>query len=298
MQATLTIHQQHPLSRFCTFGIGGPARYFLEVNTIAEMQQALHYASVNQLSYMILGKGSNCLFDDRGYDGLVILNKVDFIQNTPPNCFYVGAGYSFSRLGTLTARKGWAGLEFASGIPGSVGGAVYMNAGANGGETSHTLSAIEFVCPTGELLTFARHDLDFAYRSSPFQRMAGAIVSATFVLAVGEEARKTQIDIVKYRKTTQPYGDASAGCVFRNPPDVSAGSLIERSGLKGKRIGGAMVSKKHANFIVNSGGATARDVLSLQKTIQEHIRNAIGVELTSEIIYIPYQGICQGAFHE
>lgn len=285
MTATLT--KTKLLKDYSTFGVGGPAREFVEVATIDQMRTTLTQAKRNGQRFFILGKGSNCLFDDAGFEGLVILNKIDFCQNEPDRIFYVGAGYSFSRLGTLTARKGWTGLEFASGIPGSVGGAVYMNAGANGGETCDTLISVDFVDTNGTLIRYKREELSFQYRSSPFQKMAGAIVAATFALNPDVNARKDQIKIVRYRQTTQPYNLPSAGCIFRNPPETSAGALIERAGLKGLRVGGAMVSSVHANFIVNTDNATAQDVLALIKIIQAEVYKSSGVTLRSEVIYVP-----------
>src|ERR1700741_1309646 len=136
------LQSNKPLKDVCTLGIGGPARYFIEAHTIEDIQQALQFCKVEGLDFFILGKGSNCLFDDRGFDGLVISNKIDFFANPSPGVFHVGAGYSFSLLGVQTARQHWSGLEFASGIPCTVGGAIFMNAGANGSETCTALSSV------------------------------------------------------------------------------------------------------------------------------------------------------------
>ncbi len=236
---------------------------------------------------MILGKGSNCLFDDRGFDGLVILNKIAFCEFEGP-LVHVGAGYSFSLLGTQTARKGWSGLEFASGIPGSVGGAVYMNAGASGAEVCNPLVEVTYVSELGEIQTLARDQIDFSYRFSAFQNRKGAIASAKFLLQPSEEARTKQLGIIDYRTRTQPYGDKSAGCVFRNPQPHSAGALIQQSGLKGKRIGGAEVSTLHANFIVNKDNATSQDILELAAYVKEAVKEKTGVDLEMEIRCIPY----------
>lgn len=280
------------LHELSTFKIGGPARYFTEVTTIEQMRDALRFCRENHLRYQLLGKGSNSLFDDRGFDGLVIASRIDFIEYPTPLQVRAGAGYSFSRLGAQTARNGLKGLEFASGIPGSVGGAVYMNAGANGGDTSGVLASVDFIDADGNLQTFARHDLSFGYRTSPFQEMRGAVVAATFTLTPDPEARQRQITIVDYRKRTQPYTQPSAGCVFRNPGEgcQSAGALIEQSGLKGMRLGGAQVSDLHANFIVNSDAASAVEVLQLMALVQETVYQKKGVSLESEVLYVPYGG--------
>jgi UDP-N-acetylmuramate dehydrogenase len=274
------------LSDLTTFGIGGPAQYFIEVTTIERMQEAMKYCHEHQLRYLVLGKGSNILFQDGGFNGLVILNKIHFCQQNE-GTFYVGAGYSFSLLGSQTARKGWAGLEFASGIPGSVGGAVYMNAGANGGETFHHLTEVTYVDPKGELKILPKTALTWGYRASWFQQNPGAIAAAKFHLEPSTEARQKQLKIIDYRTKTQPYGDMSAGCVFRNAPNSSAGALIEQSGLKGFSIGGAEVSTLHANFIVNRQNATAEDVINLAAHVKKVVHEKTGHDLEMEIRVIP-----------
>lgn len=288
MNSEFSLQENKPLSSLCTFGIGGPARYFLEVRTIEQMQQALSLCKANQWNFFILGKGSNCLFDDRGFHGAVILNKIDFINRPSPEVFHVGSGYSFSLLGVQSARQGFEGLEFASGIPGSVGGAVFMNAGANGMETCQSLTSVDYLSDDGVLSVLKREELTFSYRKSPFQKMNGAIVGATFTLTSAQGARKKQIEIVNYRTATQPYGEKSAGCVFRNPPKGHAGALIDQIGLKGKNIGDAKISSKHGNFIVNEGHATAQDVLDLIQLIKNQIMEKTGIELEIEICHIPY----------
>ncbi len=266
------------LKDFTTFGIGGPAKYFIEVHTIPELQEAIQYSGRS----IVLGKGSNVLFDDRGFDGLVILNKIHFCEQNGSE-FRVGAGYSFSLLGTQTARKGFAGLEFASGIPGSVGGAVYMNAGANGGETFQTLTHVTYVDQQGEVQELSKEQLKFDYRFSSFQTMPGAIAAARFHLLTSTEARQRQLKIIDYRTKTQPYGDLSAGCVFRNTAGHPAGALIEQCGLKGFSIGGAQVSTVHANFIVNRCDATTQDVLQLAAHVKKTVFEKTGHALEMEI---------------
>ncbi|MBS4169209.1 UDP-N-acetylmuramate dehydrogenase [Parachlamydia sp. AcF125] len=286
MDFPFACQQNKLLSTLSTLGIGGPARYYVEVGDIASMQQILMFCSEQALPFFILGKGSNCLFDDAGFDGVVIHNKIGFFENPQAGLFRVGAGYSFSLLGVKTAREGWSGLEFASGIPASVGGAVFMNAGANGWETCDSLLEVEYVDERGQLCVFSREKLEFSYRTSPFQHMSGAIVAASFFLSPLDSARQKQFQILDYRKKTQPYGEKSAGCIFRNPPGGHAGALIEQTGLKGQAIGGAKVSCMHANFIVNEGNARAREVLELIAHIKEEVLKQQGVELESEVRYI------------
>jgi UDP-N-acetylmuramate dehydrogenase len=252
------------------------------------MQEAIAFCFLEKLSYFVLGKGSNTLFDDRGFNGLIILNKILFCEMEGTQVF-VGAGYSFSLLGIQTAKKGFSGLEFASGIPGTVGGAVYMNAGAGGSETCASLIEVLFINEEGELVTLKKEEIEFGYRFSSFQKRKGAIVAAKFQLQAEEGAKEKQRTLLTYRMTTQPYKDLSAGCIFRNPQGGSAGALIEACGLKGKRIGGAAVSPMHANFIVNQGAATAQDVEALAAFVQNTVKKRHGIDLEMEVRRIPYE---------
>ena len=282
----LPFQQNRPLKELTTFGIGGLAKYWQDVRSIPEMQNALMICRESNLPYFILGKGSNCLFDDQGFDGVILVNKIDFFEHPSPEIFHIGAGYSFSLLGTQTARQGWSGLEFASGIPGSVGGAVFMNAGANGRETCESLVSVDFVDDQGMLKQIHKSELLFSYRHSSFQTMAGAIVGATFMLTPSATARAKQLEIIAYRTKTQPYGEMSAGCIFKNPTCGHAGALIEQSGLKGMSIGDAQVSTLHANFIVNKGSATAKDVHALIAHIKKEVKAKTKIDLESEVRYI------------
>ena len=276
------------LSALSTFGIGGPARYYVEAKQPLEAREAIEWALAGKVPVFILGKGSNCLFDDRGFDGLILHNKIDFCEFSEESV-YVGAGYSFSLLGVQTARRGFSGLEFASGIPGTVGGAVFMNAGANSQETKDSLSQVHFLGMDGEEKLFLSQDLQFSYRFSPFQTMPGCILAARFSLTNKAEARQKQFSILEYRLKTQPYKEKSAGCIFRNPTsDLSAGALIDRCGFKGAVSGGARVSEMHANFIVNAAGASSADVLTLIQQIQEKVAEKSGIHLEPEVRRIPF----------
>lgn len=271
------------LREFSTFGIGGPIHLFAEICSLQEMKEAFFFAQHEKIPLFIIGKGSNTLFDDRGFSGLVLLNKIDFCT-WKDNQVSVGAGYSFSLLGVQSARKGLAGLEFASGIPASVGGALFMNAGANQRETFDSLLSVVYLHRDGIVKEYMKSDLEWGYRSTSFQKMEGAIISATFELKPHEESRKTQLAIVEYRIKSQPLKEKSIGCIFRNPsPSSSAGALIDQCGLKGFCVGGAKVSEIHANFIVNSQGATASDVIALIATIQQNVFKQTGIHLEPEI---------------
>lgn len=280
------------LSELSTFGIGGPAKAFAKIETIEQMQALLKECYRDKTPFLVIGKGSNVLFDKRGFNGLVIQNKIAFFKTPSPGVYHVGAGFSFALLGTRSAQAGFSGLEFASGIPASVGGAVFMNAGANGMETESALESVDFVDETGELHTLMKADIAFSYRSSSFHKKKGAIVGATFRLSPSDTSRKKQIEIVRYRMETQPYGDKSAGCVFKNPEGLSAGKLIEEAGLKGFELGGAKVSPKHANFIINDKEATTEDVLKLIDEVKARVYETHNIKLENEVRVIPYDPFC------
>ena len=276
------IQTNRSLSEFSTFGIGGPIRYFTEARSIDEMRWAYSWAKTQDIPVLIVGKGSNCLFSDNLYPGLVVLNKIDFCHFDDLDV-EAGSGLSFSLLGVQTARKGLSGLEFACGIPATVGGAVFMNAGANGKETCHALHSVTYLDKSGQIKTFQREDLLYGYRSSPFQKMDGCILTAKFRLTLKDDARKDQLAIIDHRMKTQPLKEKSIGCIFRNPENKGAGALIDACGLKGFAIGGAKVSEIHANFIVNTGNAKASDVLDLIAHIQKQVAEKTGTHLEPEI---------------
>ncbi|MFY7843236.1 MAG: UDP-N-acetylmuramate dehydrogenase [Rhabdochlamydiaceae bacterium] len=289
MESAFQIHENKSLKDLSTFGIGGLCKFFTEAKTENEMRESFFFAKKKQIPFLVLGKGSNCLFDDRGFNGLVILNKIDYCKYSELKV-EVGAGYSFSLLGVQTAKKGWSGLEFASGIPASVGGAVYMNAGANQTETVEALNSVLYMHDNGEIEAFDKKDLQFGYRFSSFQNMKGAIIGATFVFTFSSHARNHQIEIIGYRTRTQPYSDKSAGCIFRNPSTLSAGALIEKSGLKGYQFGGAAVSNKHANFLINKESASSEDIKELIRIVKRQVKTQMGVDLDVEIKIISPDG--------
>jgi len=192
-------------------------------------------------------------------------------------------GYSFAHLGIQSAKKGFGGLEFASGIPGSIGGSVFMNAGANGREVKDTLISCMVVDSNGKFQTWNNQDLEFAYRYSRLQKESAFVVEAKFQLQKDTHAKKKQKELLDHRLKTQPYDEKTCGCVFRNPEEVSAGFLIEKSGLKGFGIGDMMVSTKHANFFVNKGKASAKDMLSLIEHVRKTVQKETGYLLELEV---------------
>ncbi|XP_057823065.2 uncharacterized protein LOC131035390 isoform X2 [Cryptomeria japonica] len=291
-EVDLHISEGKLLSELSTWGIGGPAKYFVEVNSETHLLSAFRYCQKHNLRFFILGRGSNCLFDDRGFDGCIILNQIDFVEKIFPATYRVGSGYAFNQLGLQCSKDGLTGLEFGTGIPGTVGGAVYMNAGAGGQETADVLKSVEIIMVDGRRKTFRRSELIFSYRKSPFQHMQNfvAIVSATFELASLSSSRERQKLYLERRNKTQPIGERSAGCVFRNPTttSLSAGAVIEQAGLKGVMVGGAKVSEMHANFFINVGNSTSADMCSLINIVKEQVRQKLGVDLQEEILYVPY----------
>ena len=280
--------QNEPLNKYSTFGIGGPATYFVEVATLEELKVILSFIVREKILYMVIGKGSNILFSDQGFDGIVILNKIVFYERENFQ-ISVGAGYSFSLLGMRTARENLSGLEFAAGIPATVGGAVYMNAGIGKEQTCNPLIEVTYVTEEGRVKVFQRSELTFSYRTSSFQTMRGVIAEAKFQLIESTEAKQKVQDLTRHRFLTQPYKEKSAGCIFRNPPQgLSAGALIDQCGLKGFKKGGAEVSSIHANFIINCGEATAEDVLTLAEYIQFKVKEKTGIELERELCSIEF----------
>lgn len=281
------LQKNKKLADYSTFGIGGEALFFLDVFTLEEMQEAFSFIQKEGIPYFILGRGSNILFDDRGFSGLVICNKIDF-ANYQHNCIEVGSGKSFVQLGRESVKKGLSGLEFAAGVPGSVGGAIFMNASANGQELKNVLKKVCFLTLDGKLQELKCQDLQFSYRKSIFQTMQGAVISANFELIFDEKALENQKIFLEKKQKSQPLDAKSAGCVFRNLEKISAGAIIDQCGLKGKKIGGAVVSPIHANFIVNEGKATAKDVLALIALVQERVKEQTGQCLNLEIKYVPF----------
>jgi UDP-N-acetylmuramate dehydrogenase len=287
LNKTLQFKKNVLLKDYSTFGIGGPALFLAEVFSAQQLKEAIEFANASQLKFIVIGKGSNCLFDDRGFAGLVIINKISY-RKQQENRFEVGSGYSFALLGVQTAKAGYAGLEFASGIPATVGGAIYMNAGAGKSETKDCLESVTIMNHQGDIQVVQKKEIEFGYRYSSFQKQDSIILSAVFSLIKDKLAKENQTTLLNYRLKTQPYEHLSIGCCFKNPPSASAGALIDGLNLKGLQVGGAKISEKHANFIINAENAKASDVLSLMGMIEEQIENKCGIKLHREIKVIPY----------
>lgn len=279
-----------PLAPFSTLKVGGPAEAVLTADSLGELTGLLPWLTARRVPWQVIGRGSNILVADEGIPGVVILLGRDFakVETVGPAGGLVlvraGGACALARLVGYCTDQQLSGLEFAVGIPGSVGGAIIMNSGAWGMTISDVLTSVELLLPDGTLRTEPRENLTFAYRQ--WQDHTGEVViGATFTLGRGEKERiaETCREYSRQRKERQPQNVASAGSFFKNPPGRAAGKLIEEAGLKGVRIGGAMVSSKHANFIVNTGAATARDILELMQRVRMAVYDKYGIMLEPEV---------------
>lgn len=276
-----------PMGLHTTFKIGGAADILITVNNIGELQTAVDACKASGVPMMILGNGSNLLVSDDGIEGAVITLDGDFKEITVDgDVITSGAGAKLSRLCTVALENGLTGLEFAYGIPGSVGGAMYMNAGAYGGEMKDVALSVTAMTTDGEIREVPAEDLQLGYRTSVFKTNGDIILFSKYKLHPGEKgAIKAQMDdVMNRRKSKQPLEFPSAGSVFKRPEGAFAGTLIEQCGLKGKTVGGAQVSEKHAGFIINIGGATCDDVMNLVKIVQDTVKAETGYYLEREII--------------
>jgi UDP-N-acetylmuramate dehydrogenase len=281
------IRTNERLAPYTTWKIGGPADCLIIPNSKEQVAAAICFLHQRSVPWTIIGRGSNLLVSDKGIRGVVIkLGHALESLRFDGAMVYAGGSYSFIKLSVLAAKEGLTGLEFASGIPGSVGGAVYMNAGAHGSDVSRILKQAEVILDTGELVTMKAEDLQYAYRHSILHTLPGIVTEAVFALQVGErkEIAGAMAAYRDRRRRTQPGQLACAGSVFRNPQGGFAAKLIEEAGLKGKRVGGAEISTLHANFIVNTGDATAEDVLTLIGEVQDIVQKQYGISLVPEVL--------------
>lgn len=285
----LTVQRDVPLRDYTSFRIGGPADLLVVARTVDELASAVTLAHESGVPWWVLGGGSNVLISDAGVRGLTIVNRCRAIRIDKGGTVWAESGALLARLARETIQAGLAGLEWAVSVPGTVGGAVVGNAGAHGGCVADCLSSVELLHPSGWRGVWPAAELELGYRSSRLKtgRLAGVVLSAEFRLipAPVETLRRRASGYLAYRRRTQPIV-ASAGSIFRNPPGDYAGRLIEAAGLKGTREGGAQFSTVHANFIVNLGGATARDVLCLIERAQRAVKERFGVTLEPEILFI------------
>jgi UDP-N-acetylmuramate dehydrogenase len=283
--------RDEPLARYTTMRVGGPADLFAVAHNAFELRGLVRFARSRSIPFTILGRGSNLVVSDAGIRGLVIQARAEG-SRVDGERYLADAGVPMARAATETQHAGLTGLEYGLAIPGTVGGAVWANAGAHGGDTASVLESATVLFEDGHEATLPAEELGFSYRHSRFKDAGHGllgpdeiVLSAVFRLRSADPAEiKARLDdIRRWRREHQPLGIPSAGSVFRNPPGDSAGRLIDALGLKGYRVGGAVVSEKHANFIVNDQGGTAADVRRLAELVRARVRDASGIELVLEI---------------
>ena len=281
----LDLKRRQPLSAHTYLGVGGPAEHYVEVSDVGAFTAVLDHCRRREIPVLVIGEGSNLLVGDKGVRGLVIRNVCREIRDLNDGRMQVDSGVLMGRLAHWCAGRGYAGLEFGVGIPGTVGGSVFGNAGCFGAEMADVLESAD-VWIAGDLTILDNQSLEFGYRYSKLRDVDGnpVVVSAILRCQSGdpETSRRRITDLSRRRRDTQP-ASRSAGSVFRNPPGDYAGRLIDRAGLKGHRRGQAVISDKHANFIINHGGATASDVWTLVKDAKAAVRERFNIDLELEV---------------
>ena len=278
-----------PMTKHTSFHIGGPAELMAQPQSEAELQSLLLKAAEAAVPVTLVGNGSNLLVRDKGIRGLVIkLGSMLRDIKVSGNVLTFGSGVSLAQASKKAAELGLSGMEFAVGIPGSIGGAVYMNAGAYDGEMAKVVKGVRVMDAAGEVSELSADKLDFGYRHSALQGSGKIVTSVTVELAAGDKQAiaEKMADFSNRRITKQPLELPSAGSMFKRPPGYFAGTLIDQTGLKGYTVGGAQVSTKHAGFVVNIGGATAADVLQLISDVQAKVFAAHGVHLEPEVLVL------------
>ena len=283
----IELRMNEPLSKHTSFRIGGPAEVMAFPKDIQQLRLLLEMSSQLDCNCAILGAGTNILAPDEGVSGLVICLKdsLDAMERLDGNCIRIAAGVTMARAAVFAAGLGLGGMEFAHGIPGTVGGGVYMNAGAYGGEICMICKSVDVLKEDGTLVTYTCEEMDFSYRHSRLEEDGGIVVSAVFALSPcpEEQIRQKMHELLEKRKASQPLDMPSAGSAFKRPVGGFAAALIDQAGLKGFQIGGAAVSTKHAGFVVNVGGATSADVLALLKAVAQKVYDHSGICLEPEV---------------
>ena len=289
----IKIYEDVDLSKYTTYKVGGKCLGIVYPRDINELIKLLKYLRSNSIKYKILGNGSNLLFSSKYYDGILIkLSFFDDIEFIGKNKIRVGAGYSLIKLCLMAAKKGLTGLEFASGIPGTVGGAIFMNAGAYKSDMGYVVKSVKVLTPDFQVINLENRELDFHYRSSFLQHHPDYIcLEALFELKIGK--KEAIEDVIRERRErrveSQPLEYPSAGSVFRNPEGNYAGKLIEECGLKGKRKGGAMISEKHANFVINYKNATSEDIKYLIDLAHDEVLKKYNIDMKIEQEFVNWE---------
>lgn len=280
------IYTEEPMKKHTTFRVGGNADYFVIPKTKEEIKSIVALCKEMDMPYYILGNGSNLLVGDKGYRGVIIqiYKEMNAIQ-IEENRVKVQAGALLSKIGSAALEAGLTGFEFAAGIPGTMGGAVVMNAGAYGGEMKDVLENVMVLTPEGEILTLPKEELELGYRTSIVAKKNYIVLEATLALEKGDrETIRARMDELRVQRTTkQPLEYPSAGSTFKRPEGYFAGKLIQDAGLRGFQVGGAQVSEKHCGFVINKENATAADVLELMRQVSAIVKEKFGVELEPEV---------------
>ncbi len=282
------VRAREPMARHTTFHIGGEARYLITCDSVSDLSGALRVLSLADLEWVVLGRGSNVLVSDAGYDGAVVVLGKDFRKHSVDgDHLQAGGGALLGALVQDAYSKGLSGLEFAVGIPGTLGGALAMNAGDRDRWIGSIVESVTLFDPEHGLVGARGHEIGWSYRRSGL-RERGIIVEALLRVAEADRdtIRRAMDGSLRRRRRTQPVGASCAGSIFVNPPGDSAGRLVESVGLKGRRIGGAVISELHANFIVNEGDARAEDVVALIRLVMSTVRDRYGIELKPEIRFL------------
>lgn len=294
--ADIDLKQGELMCRHTTFQIGGPVAVMAFPNSPEQVGEILKIARRYEITPMILGAGSNILAPDEGLDTVVIelRTAMNRVEERSKGEFEAQAGAAMARLATFAMERGYTGLEFAHGIPGTVGGGVYMNAGAYGGEMCQVVTGVTAMDRAGNLLDIPADKLDLSYRHSRFMNEDLVILSVRVKLEKGdrEEIRAKMAELMTRRRTSQPLELPSAGSTFKRPATGYAAAMIEAAGLKGLRVGDAQVSEKHAGFVVNRGRATCKDVLRLMEQVQDRVEQDTGVRLEPEVRILEVQRPC------
>ncbi len=274
-----------PMSKYTSFKVGGPAECLIKIETLEELKQILEIAQNNNIKTTIIGNGSNILVKDKGIKGIVLKIEIKKFELSKENELIVGSGNKLGEIAQKLAKEEITGFEFASGIPGTVGGAIRMNAGAHGSEMKDVVKTITYINKNGKINTIENSQAEFEYRKSIFSRNDFIIIEAKMQFSKGnkEEIQAKMQEYLTYRKEKQPIEYPSAGSTFKRGKDFITAKLIDECGLKGYKIGGAQISEKHAGFIINTGNATAEDILRLIEYTKKQVYDKFGKEIEPEI---------------
>ena len=278
-----------PMSRHTTFRIGGPACLFLRPENQEQLKKVMDLVRRLGIEYFVLGNGSNLLVSDEGYDGVIIsLSKFNKVELKGSNQIYVEAGAMNSTIASFARDNSLTGYEFAAGIPGTIGGAMIMNAGAYGGEMAQVVTEVTVLSPEGEIMVLDNNTMEFGYRTSAIKNKGFIVLSVLLTLKRGKEEEITaqMKELAEKRRDKQPLEYPSAGSTFKRPEGYFAGKLIEDAGLRGFSVGDAQVSEKHCGFVVNKGNATSFEIYDLIKHVQKTVYDKFNVKLEPEVILL------------